>query len=630
MNRKICLLLLLLSLGSNISTAQNKLKIKKASLSLDGLSTLDSLNQNKDNILFNFNPVINFTEEDVKFKNILKEYGTLFVVFQSKSEEEHQVLEFKSKKDRVSVTNKYVNPEEEIEYSQSDPTLGAILTYAFKLENFSRRNELSFEEFVKIISADPEDHRIMEILYFPEILSARTIEKMETYLSVKHGISLGEKNNYIASNNDTIWDFKKNKNYSYRVTGLGRDDAFKLNQKQSSNAADSIIAIGLNTIDDTNFNNKAYMPDQTYLIWSDNNGATKLVSESDSESGISSMERKWRIRLYNEGEDKSVTTQIRVQKDQLFSHLGTDEQNPEDKRVLWLAIQKENDNIDFSNSELLRQTSEDDDYIYFDEVSWSQIDDSGNYFSFFFAEDFFADYTAASLDCDGLSNVTIEIEGGVAPFSVEINSDSGSDSLTTQSREFDISLAPGVHQLTIRDANNLILNKEVSVSSEDLLSTFLKSTYQLDNSGTAEIIPLIENKNGEELTFEWRKDDKLISNQSTLRISETGDFTLYIESESGCRFEHPFTVNSNASTNNNISIFPNPVKAYSPFTIALNLEDQSNVLIEIFNANGQLIKSRTQDKVDRLNLQETINTSGSYLVVITAGEQVTTMKIIVE
>lgn len=73
-----------------------------------------------------------------------------------------------------------------------------------------------------------------EVLIFDRNLSDIETQQIETFLSIKYGITINDisEKNYISSTNKILWDSKKSKNYNYRVTGIGRDDAFELYQNQ--------------------------------------------------------------------------------------------------------------------------------------------------------------------------------------------------------------------------------------------------------------------------------------------------------------------------------------------------------------------------------------------------------------
>ncbi|AJR04724.1 hypothetical protein [Siansivirga zeaxanthinifaciens] len=72
---------------------------------------------------------------------------------------------------------------------------------------------------------------IAEILVFPTTLSSADRNKIQSYLALKYGISLGDNTSavaYTSSNGTTLWP--ANATYKYDIFGIGKDDGSRLNQ----------------------------------------------------------------------------------------------------------------------------------------------------------------------------------------------------------------------------------------------------------------------------------------------------------------------------------------------------------------------------------------------------------------
>lgn len=83
------------------------------------------------------------------------------------------------------------------------------------------------------------------------------LNKVQSYLAIKYGISIGSDFNYVNSDGVVIWDKTLNTGFNNDVLGIGRDDATGLYQKQSTSADDSQL--------------KMYLGDQLYTLNSENN-----------------------------------------------------------------------------------------------------------------------------------------------------------------------------------------------------------------------------------------------------------------------------------------------------------------------------------------------------------------------
>ena len=156
------------------------------------------------------------------------------------------------------------------------------------------------------------DGDILEIINYDTRNSDADRNKIETYLAIKYGITLGvngTSQNYVNSAGTTIYG--AGAGFNYNIAGIGRDDNSQLNQKQSKTEnTNADITIGLGDIFDTNSNNtNAFDVDRKFLVWGHNNNtlAAQAPITVDMSSGISptgsltslvefiSIARTWRV-----------------------------------------------------------------------------------------------------------------------------------------------------------------------------------------------------------------------------------------------------------------------------------------------------------------------------------------------
>ena len=186
------------------------------------------------------------------------------------------------------------------------------------------------------------DARIAEIITYNSRQSDTDLtdkrNRIQSYLAIKYGITLGvngTSQDYVDSDGTVIWDQSVNTGYNYDITGIGRDDASELNQKQSSsvnNATDGtgliegILTMGLTDIYNTNGNNITTnavntFNDKNLLVWG-NNGADLNLAASvinvDMSEGITGlttpvtftgMQRIWKV-VESGGDIPSVKVSI--------------------------------------------------------------------------------------------------------------------------------------------------------------------------------------------------------------------------------------------------------------------------------------------------------------------------------
>lgn len=157
---------------------------------------------------------------------------------------------------------------------------------------------------------------LQEVIWYKRNLSATEIKQVETYLALKHGVTLGGNSgttstyNYINSAGSTVWDKSTNAGYNNDIAGIGRDDAGGLLQRQSnsvntSNSGNSVtIALGSIAASNT-ANTGVFSQDRSFLIWGSDGASHQTVWGNSAcftqlPSGIQArVLRKWKVQVTN-------------------------------------------------------------------------------------------------------------------------------------------------------------------------------------------------------------------------------------------------------------------------------------------------------------------------------------------
>jgi uncharacterized repeat protein (TIGR01451 family) len=138
--------------------------------------------------------------------------------------------------------------------------------------------------------------KIAEVMVFDATVPAADLVKVHSYLAVKYGITLGTTAslvNYTASDNTVFWT--GDATFQNNIAGIGRDNASKLNQKQSISQNNNIIAMGLGTIAADNGANAGTLTDKTYMVWGDDNQSTALSNLVTGTTYLR-MARCWKVQ----------------------------------------------------------------------------------------------------------------------------------------------------------------------------------------------------------------------------------------------------------------------------------------------------------------------------------------------
>ncbi|MBO0323882.1 hypothetical protein J0X14_16345, partial [Muricauda sp. CAU 1633] len=238
---------------------------------------------------------------------------------------------------------------------------------------------------------------IAEILLMDGIADVNHIQRMESYLAIKYGITLNSSGtlgsingndsfNYLAADGTTIWMFDAT--YPYDIAGIGKDrfnDAgahrlrYNLHQRISKSVnAEARVTISTNmdfsedNLDDarTPIDARHFSPiEHNYLVWG-NDHASMLVTALNNPVGVDGrIQRRWKI-----DETRSVSadpiSNVSVRVDLTGSDIL-----PNDPCEIFLMID-EDGNGDFTNGAitLIEATSIVADHAFFDNVNFSGVD----------------------------------------------------------------------------------------------------------------------------------------------------------------------------------------------------------------------------------------------------------------
>ncbi len=240
-------LLLLLSLFSFNSFSQETitapaiwLKVNKDSIKAEVWNDISGndndaiLPKQSNDSLFsiNFNPARKF--------NSLTEFGsiaynpdgvsniTILAVYKPSDTTEIGILASKNTlKREFSFSNKNVLGPDSITHHFSEgstfPELTSITQVWEDSKEVSENGSLMFLGAKNAEGQIPFKGLISEVLFFDEALSFVDRLKWETYLAIKYGLTLQEKN-YLSSSEMVLWNAEDLTDYSNRITGIGKDD----------------------------------------------------------------------------------------------------------------------------------------------------------------------------------------------------------------------------------------------------------------------------------------------------------------------------------------------------------------------------------------------------------------------
>ncbi|PZF72806.1 gliding motility-associated C-terminal domain-containing protein [Taibaiella soli] len=162
---------------------------------------------------------------------------------------------------------------------------------------------------------------VAEIAIYNQTLSPADRNKAESYLAVKYGFTLDQSatyaNNYTSASGTTIWDRTANLPFINNITGIGRDDASALDQRQSK----SINTAGLVTVLNGSYNGSTspvdnvsntntFAANNSFLLFGDNAAAITYTRCFTSTVSAQRISRVWKVQ--KTGSVNTVTISIKA------------------------------------------------------------------------------------------------------------------------------------------------------------------------------------------------------------------------------------------------------------------------------------------------------------------------------
>ncbi|AZB26993.1 hypothetical protein EG339_21585 [Chryseobacterium bernardetii] len=147
-----------------------------------------------------------------------------------------------------------------------------------------------------------------ETIIFDKALTPNEINRVDSYLAIKGGITLNVANtpSYLSSNSTSVWTSGNNTGYNNNIFGIARDNTSDLHQKQSQSINDGqklIIGAG-NSLANTNIDNTNSLTEGQFLMTGDNGLKqilnTPLIYTAGSNGTVNNrFEAIWKVQNTN-------------------------------------------------------------------------------------------------------------------------------------------------------------------------------------------------------------------------------------------------------------------------------------------------------------------------------------------
>ena len=239
------------------------------------------------NVSYNFNSARLLSNgQSIVFDSIpyYDEY-TVIVVYHSMGEESEMPVWQLSFNDSVRcglTTRNILHNQTSIQYS-SDNRPGPIINTLQQTAPDGLDSTQSHCRLTLGSTTEQSTHiKVAEIMYFEGKPAMGLLRRVQSYLAIKYGVTLGPIN-YTDGYGNIVWRYKDNMPFHNRIIGVGTDSTYNLVQPKSISECDSsIITLYADSLIEGRF-----------CLLGDNGGA--LAYATDSLLGIEYLYRMWKV-----------------------------------------------------------------------------------------------------------------------------------------------------------------------------------------------------------------------------------------------------------------------------------------------------------------------------------------------
>ena len=295
---------------------------------------------------------------------------------------------------KVILTDSKLISKQELVYEKEE-SLPTLITY---VESFPSANNIpdevpSFLIGSKVVDDQWYEGGVAEIVLYDRLISKKQRQKVESYLSLKYGISLADSLDYFSSDGEKIWEFKNEGKFTKRLTGIGRDEQGGLNQKQSTNLHDDFnLTIALGSLNKLNRDNKSAINDKSYILWADNDKSIDLTKQNFESLEIQTLERNWKFTTLGKGwENQDIEFTIDP------THLD----GYDSELAFWVVLDDAQfQNVDDLKNSRLQKCIRNIDGTFSANIQYDSDKSTIGYFTFIQAPEEFVTLDVAPSDCD--------------------------------------------------------------------------------------------------------------------------------------------------------------------------------------------------------------------------------------
>jgi len=175
-------------------------------------------------------------------------HSNFYIVFQSSDSQSVDLADLNMKCYQHKITTQNINNHGlDVPLAEKIQT-GAIVKYGFNLGNYTVTDDFL------LVNNEKDKTFIYELIYVNKEFTDVDHKQIQTYLSLKYGITLIDINNYLSNKQVVLWDASYAPEFNKNVIGLGKSNYYDFNQQTTINSVDKLLRITSNSL-----KNEAYI-----------------------------------------------------------------------------------------------------------------------------------------------------------------------------------------------------------------------------------------------------------------------------------------------------------------------------------------------------------------------------------
>jgi hypothetical protein len=423
-----------------------------------------------------------------------------------------------------------------------------------------------------------------------------------------------------------LWHVEQNARYGNNIAGIGRDDAFRLYQKQSGSAYDSgFLVINAGILADSNPANKTAINNLDFILWGDNGLPLATKPGEGPDSLLSFVERKWLVTTTG-NTSKLLPTELRIDVNKL----------PAEPMRYWLVIDRSGrGNFSADNLEYIVPDRTSNGKVIYRNIMWDTDGSGKDNFGFVRAKNLFAVVrTLADPSCtdETAGRIRIEVIAGEPAFNFSLTEAGGKISQREWRQKIDSvqqrDLVGGEYTLTLKDGSRESLTRNFKLTVPDALYFSLGPDRPLSSTEPIVLDVSSQIPDSVKVSYRWENSFGFSSTETAIKVTEHGVYRVFVtRKKDGCVFTDDLAITGAEAQK--IAVYPTILASNADYNISISMENPAAVAVKVYNATGILIDQMQGADIAEYQFITRIRDAGVFLVVIQTPQGMETRKIIV-